>query len=1324
MRRLFETTNKFSGYEIMYHRVLFLLMAAGYLVSHFVTAGNRSVVHEFIVSRDLLSSLPLLFFALSFVPYLRARMQDMTAVFFLFVTLHFIGFSYSNGMTVAYEWGLAALVLFANLHFHKLFHLVLYNVITLTILEFLLMLAPVPSAVNPVLFFLLMLMVMLTCIFFQLYRLRFIQATLHREKFLEQLYSQSPDAWIMFDRQTFLGVECNAKALEMLDIGEKNDLAVLNLKTMLGSLAAGKDDKTFIKEIENGALANIQADCTGFHQKKFPASVSLKILPGFEQFVSAHITDLSLPYKKSEKERSHLQHFKNLVSELPYAVLLTDADGKVKHINKSARQLFGIAEAEEKIKLPGMPVEYFQIAASGQHSLKTVQEKEITLNNASKLVRFTGKIIFNKAEGVQENLWIAEDISSGQKEHEELESISKKFQSFFDEAPFGLAVMTEDGKFSRSNQRFADVLGYNASELELLSLTDLIHPSELTGQSNAGLSDFRNGNIPVIRQEKCFLKKNGTQAWTFFSASKLRDQNGKPAEVLVMIEDITSRKNIEQSLSESTGNLAAVLENSSDAILSVDNNHTIVLMNNVFRDRFEERHHHRLSKGDNYRDALPPDEHEEWNALHRRVMKGEHIQLEEKVSHRNGSNEFYEVSLRPVLNRNGLPEGVSYFSKEITQRIAFEKELMDARSAAESAASAKAQFLATMSHEIRTPLNGLIGMTELLKTTGLKGKQSEYADAIQLSGEALLQIINDVLDLSKIESQKIELEKQPFEIRECIEETFGILYSRSLEKGLELLYTAAPDVPVKLVGDKSRLRQVLINLVGNAIKFTSQGKITVGVKKISTEGQHATLQFSVEDTGIGIAPENVERIFKAFSQGDVSTARKYGGTGLGLSISAKLVQLMNGKIWVESTPGKGSTFYFSMTAEAMPDEPVRFIKPAAGSLANLRVCFVTANENQAEIISGYLSEWNMRVIRMKSKEELTDFFKAHRYADMVLIDFDLVSPDADAFIHHLDKILKGDKPKLAVFNSVSTDRTWDNENKVSLWINKDSFPARWQKDISSLFYEQAEKDTLVTPASTTARETPLQILVAEDNLISQRLILAILETLGHHAGIASDGAEALKMAGEKKYDLIFMDIQMPVMDGFEATKKIKELKGKQVPKIVAMTAYAMEGDREKCLEAGMDDYLSKPILMENVQRMLDKWGSMKRTPDQSVPAAAQAAADEIIDNDAVKRLKDINEKVDPMFLDHILGMFFEQAPQITGEIIRAHQSNDATAMAQAAHKLKGTCLNLGAKKLGEFCKAIEAKGKNMEMKSAAGYIEELKPVLDETISAFRKIVNG
>ncbi len=659
---------------------------------------------------------------------------------------------------------------------------------------------------------------------------------------------------------------------------------------------------------------------------------------------------------------------------------------------------------------------------------------------------------------------------------------------------------------------------------------------------------------------------------------------------------------------------------------------------------------------------------------------------------------------------------------------AITNELDVNRELAGSATKVKSSFLSNMSHEIRTPMTAILGMTDLLLSGELRQEQREYLATIRSSSESLLTILNDILDFSKIESGRMELVHGSIDLRQCIEDALDVVSEKAHARQNELLYVIDANVPRQITGDGDRLRQILVNLIDNAIKFTHNGEIVLSVRTNARMNVDLELMFSVKDTGIGISRDKLESIFEAFTQADSSVTRKYGGAGLGLVICSRLIGLMGGRIGVESAEGKGSNFSFTIRTTALTSKDPLKSRDVAVELEGKRILIVDDSATNLQILSEECKQLGMIPYTAESSTGALESIKRGDPLDLAI--YDMQMPEKDGVQLALETLEVRGSSSLPIILLSSWDlsdpRIKQNHGLFAATVMKPLKISQFQSLLKSVLNqktpESISEDNAAGKKQKLAVEVPVSILVAEDNLINQKLIQRMLRSMGYEPTIVGTGLEVLNSFEQTPCDLIFMDVQMPELDGMEATQRIRQRYGSQAsPKIVAMTAFALAGDKEKCLKAGMDDYLSKPFNAEQVTSMIRKWGAHKSSAaienlklgdDRMTPS----------DNDIEARLNELEHETERAFVKELIGIFFEEAPANLQSLVKAHAAKDGSAIEQLAHKLKGGSLNLGAKKLGSLFESIEKLARKDSSAISDSLIADISREFDRTADLLRRYV--
>ena len=916
------------------------------------------------------------------------------------------------------------------------------------------------------------------------------------------------------------------------------------------------------------------------------------------------LTDIT-ELKQKEETFSLLNHTIKSIGE---CISITDVHDKILFVNQAFLRTYGYTEEE----ILGKQIEMIRADTT---------KKDDSIFKSTELGGWQGELLNKKKDGTVfpislstsivygekqqpiAHVGVAVDITERKRVEEKLQESEEKYRSIFENVQDVYYEALIDGTILEVSPSIGIISKgqYHRNDLIGKSMYDFYPNAEerqallSTLQERGSVTDF-----------EVTLKNRDGSLIPCSISSKIRfDAQGRPEKILGSMRDITKRRQAEEELKKSEGKFRAIFDNASDGMFLIDLKDRKFFMCNATCAKVLGYAQEEFSTL-NIADIHPIEDLNLINEQIGKFSRGEEvIRSDFRLKRKDGS--IFAAELSPALLTIAEKKYLLIIFKDITERRRAESELKEAKETAEAAVKAKSEFLAVMSHEIRTPMNGVIGMTDLLALTELTPEQSDYVETIRLSGETLLAVINDVLDFSKIESSKIELEEEPFELNVCIEEVLDLPVPRAQQKNLDLLYRVDPNIPPFIIGDRLRLRQILYNLVGNAVKFTEKGEIVVSVGLNRRHDKSLELLFAVKDTGIGIPANKLTRLFKPFSQVDSSTTRKYGGTGLGLAICMRLVELMGGRIWAESKEGEGSTFFFTIMTTASQSDlniPKLYLQGSKVELTHKRVLIVDDNKTNLQILKELCQVWKLTPRTTPSPHEALSWIERGDAFDIAIIDFQMPEMDGIQLATEIRKQRSKEALPFILFSSLG--KTVKDLNMPADLFQKQIFKPVKQSQLFNAILEVAlgknlnpERKTIAIRNDETIPmgKTPLRILIAEDGLINQKILLRMLEQIGCTADVVSNGLKAIEAVEAIKYDIVFMDVHMPEMDGLEATRRIVNSRlASERPKIIALTADAMSGDKEKCIEAGMDDYITKPVRLEEVLSTLRRWVPLQTKP--------------------------------------------------------------------------------------------------------------------------------
>ena len=1072
------------------------------------------------------------------------------------------------------------------------------------------------------------------------------------------------------------------------------------------------------------------------------------------------ILDCFVDISSQEKAEREIQEREELIQALMGAaqdgIILMKPGGRITSWNRGSEKIFGWAEKEAIGKdlhdliaperfHPEFKSAYKKFLKSGEGAAvgKTLELPALHKNGKE----FPVELSLSGVElvGGWHALGIVRDISDRKASEEKLHRTLEEQQTIFNVSLVGIMVL-ENRIITSVNFRMADMLGYSPEEL-VGDSPEKIHLSPENFREFGEKYYWRLAETEMVQIEYPLRHKDGHTVWCMFNGQAI-DPPDLAKGAVWTIDDITDRKLAEQELKAARDKLSRILKTAATAVFTVSLERTITSVNREFC--AITGYSSEEVVGENC-DILCGDPCLDMCGLFDSSNNEPIFRRKCTIKNKDGRTLTLIKNAEIVTDdQNNIVEGIESFidvteledarkkAEKINQRLAMslkkEKEL-SAR--AELANTAKSEFLANMSHEIRTPMNGVIGMTGLLLETDLDEEQREYAERISSSGEALMSIINDILDFSKIEAGKMDLEIMDFDLRTTIDEMNDILAVRAQEKGLEYVSNIDPEMHCLFKGDPGRIRQILINLIGNSIKFTEKGEIRIDIGAEPGEDSSMRVRFEVRDTGIGIPEDRLEDLFNSFTQADSSTSRKFGGTGLGLAISRQLVNMMNGEIGVESVENRGSRFWFEIPLEKQ-SQPLP-VTTSAPRVFEKKVLIVDDNEMNRFVLKRQLALLentpDEAIDGLSALNKLRNEARQGRPYDIAVIDHQMPGMDGAELGREIKKDLLINRTIMIMMTSVGQrgDSSRMKDIGYDAYLTK---PLKQAQLFDCLFKvvgearsESAwEKDSIVTRYTLAdERMRSARILLAEDNITNQLVVTGMLKKRGMRVNAVANGLEAVEALRNAPYDIVLMDVQMPEMDGLEATHKIRDKRSGVIDSnvcIIAMTAHAMTGDRERCLEAGMDDYVSKPVrpseMFEAIERGIRK-GNKAIDPagqnDDEIGSEDVVSSLDVFDPDVLRERLEGDEEMIKM----VLNMFKDESARIIEDIEKAVLSEDAAEAGKLGHSLKGSAGNVGAVSLQEVSAAVEESGKEGDLQALRTLLGDIKNTFTRTIQEIENL---
>jgi PAS domain S-box-containing protein len=1047
-------------------------------------------------------------------------------------------------------------------------------------------------------------------------------------------------------------------------------------------------------------------------------------------------SDLTERKQAESALRESEERFQAFMGHSPTLCFIKDEQGRIVFINPAMADAFGVKidEMVGRNDFDWLPLEAARAVIDYDHrvlvsNVAAQQIETITTGDGKTHEWLMIKFPIPSAGGRKLLGGIGIDVQEQRRTERALKQREATFRDLFDDAPVAYHELNTDGRITRVNKTELALLGYRSDEMVGRPVWDFV--VEAASQQVITRKLAGGANMEEVYQ-RTFRRKDGSLFPVLVRDRLIRDSVGVITGLRSTMQDISDLKQTEEELRAAEEKYRKIFENANDGIFQTTPDGHFLNANPALA------RIHGYSSAAEMMGAISDIGRQLYVDPHRReefcaIMEKSGIveRFESPMYRKDGSVIWVSEHARAIRDDEGH---ILYYEgtlTDITGQRQAERAMEEARDGALESARLKSEFLANMSHEIRTPMNGIIGMAGLLLDTELSPRQRDFTHTINYSAEALLKIINDILDFSKIEAGMLTFEEIDFNLREVVEGVVDLFAGRALAKGIEVGSLVCHDVPVALCGDPGRLRQVLTNLVGNAVKFTERGEVFVCAEMVEHGNGEALLRFSVSDTGIGVTPEQKTRLFQAFVQADGSTTRKYGGTGLGLAICRRLVAQMGGEIGVNSDSSQGSTFWFTTRLREQPEQQPL----GADSFPGLRTLVVDGHPATRRTFHHLLSHWGIADTYASTSKEALRLARKEATAgkpfDIVFLNHTLPDGDAVSVARSFRRSEKLRASRLILLASL--DHAEDSASSrgvgIEAQLTKPIKVLPLHACIERIIFGHAPQEPraildagspVVTPQSS------LRILVAEDSPVNQKVILYQLQKLGYTAEIVTDGEAALTALSRAKFEMILLDCQMPVLDGYETARRIREMSLGYRPWIIALTAHSLAGDRERCLAAGMDDYLSKPIRVEDLTAAFRSRNEhvssagANGSATSTVTTNGVSASEEPLDPAVIAGLREMELATGQSMLPSIIGIFFESTPPILADARAALEKSDAQRLSRAVHTLKGSCANFGARRLRGLCERIEAVADGGEIDSAPALLEEASAEYERVRAALER----